>query len=151
MSAPFSPYYVGQHVYLADGVRYEVTSVTPIPTPYRRAGQTTKTEGWSLGVRRVSAYHLAPQNIPVRTKLGDKVRAAFAEALKERGTFMGNLDFNAVERRVHAAMEEAFAERTAAAAPKVNFHAHLDQCAQCREHPMELCPVGAAILTSEKP
>lgn len=27
------------------------------------------------------------------------------------------------------------------------FHAHLDACAQCREHPFDLCREGAAILT----
>ena len=26
------------------------------------------------------------------------------------------------------------------------FHAHLDACAQCREHPMDLCAVGAGLL-----
>lgn len=26
------------------------------------------------------------------------------------------------------------------------FHAHLDTCTQCREHPLELCPVGAPLL-----
>src|ERR1041385_1009613 len=34
-------------------------------------------------------------------------------------------------------------------APKVDpkdFHAHLDQCAQCRNHPMALCSVGANLL-----
>jgi hypothetical protein len=27
------------------------------------------------------------------------------------------------------------------------FHAHLDKCYQCREHPMDLCPTGAKLLT----
>jgi hypothetical protein len=26
------------------------------------------------------------------------------------------------------------------------FHCHLDQCAQCREHPFELCEEGAILL-----
>jgi hypothetical protein len=26
------------------------------------------------------------------------------------------------------------------------FHAHLDACAQCREHPFALCEVGAVLL-----
>lgn len=26
------------------------------------------------------------------------------------------------------------------------FHAHLDVCAQCREHPFDLCPAGAVLL-----
>jgi hypothetical protein len=26
------------------------------------------------------------------------------------------------------------------------FHAHLDTCTQCREHPFELCPIGAPLL-----
>lgn len=26
------------------------------------------------------------------------------------------------------------------------FHAHLDTCKQCREHPMQLCKVGAVLL-----
>lgn len=26
------------------------------------------------------------------------------------------------------------------------FHAHLDACEQCRDHPMALCPVGARLL-----
>lgn len=26
------------------------------------------------------------------------------------------------------------------------FHAHLDSCKQCREHPLELCKVGAELL-----
>lgn len=26
------------------------------------------------------------------------------------------------------------------------FHDHLDECAQCREQPMNLCPMGAALL-----
>ncbi len=35
-------------------------------------------------------------------------------------------------------------ERTAE--KQQRFHAHLDVCAQCRNHPFELCPAGAAIL-----
>jgi len=31
---------------------YEITSATPILTPYHRAGQETKIVGWSLGLRR---------------------------------------------------------------------------------------------------
>lgn len=27
------------------------------------------------------------------------------------------------------------------------FHAHLNVCAQCRDHPMNLCSVGAKLLT----
>ena len=26
------------------------------------------------------------------------------------------------------------------------FHAHLDVCKQCRDHPFDLCPVGAPLL-----
>lgn len=26
------------------------------------------------------------------------------------------------------------------------FHAHLDACQQCREHPMDLCPEGARLI-----
>lgn len=26
------------------------------------------------------------------------------------------------------------------------FHRHLDECAQCREHPFRLCDVGAPLL-----
>jgi len=26
------------------------------------------------------------------------------------------------------------------------FHAHLDECAQCRNHPFGLCPTGARLL-----
>lgn len=26
------------------------------------------------------------------------------------------------------------------------FHAHLDQCAQCRNRPLNLCPVGVHLL-----
>ncbi len=26
------------------------------------------------------------------------------------------------------------------------FHAHLDECAQCRNHPFGLCATGAALL-----
>jgi hypothetical protein len=26
------------------------------------------------------------------------------------------------------------------------FHAHLDVCKQCEQHPFELCPVGTALL-----
>lgn len=26
------------------------------------------------------------------------------------------------------------------------FHAHLDACEQCRNHPFDLCPLGAAYL-----
>jgi hypothetical protein len=26
------------------------------------------------------------------------------------------------------------------------FEAHLDACAQCREHPFDLCPAGANLL-----
>jgi hypothetical protein len=34
--------------------------------------------------------------------------------------------------------------------PDVNaFHDHLDVCKQCREHPMNLCAVGAALLSRE--
>ncbi len=28
-----------------------------------------------------------------------------------------------------------------------NFHDHLDQCQQCRDHPFALCPIGASIIT----
>jgi hypothetical protein len=27
-----------------------------------------------------------------------------------------------------------------------DFHVHLDRCAQCREHPFDLCPTGAETL-----
>jgi hypothetical protein len=27
------------------------------------------------------------------------------------------------------------------------FHRHLDTCAQCRNNPFKLCPVGHALLT----
>lgn len=26
------------------------------------------------------------------------------------------------------------------------FHAHLDECEQCRDHPFGLCPSGSALL-----
>ena len=26
------------------------------------------------------------------------------------------------------------------------FHRHLDNCQQCEQHPMELCPTGAELL-----
>lgn len=26
------------------------------------------------------------------------------------------------------------------------FHLHLDHCRQCREHPMQLCPLGHRLL-----
>ena len=29
------------------------------------------------------------------------------------------------------------------------FHDHLDKCAQCRNHPFNLCPKGAALLTGK--
>jgi hypothetical protein len=29
------------------------------------------------------------------------------------------------------------------------FHAHLDVCKQCREHPFALCPVGERLLTGQ--
>ncbi len=29
------------------------------------------------------------------------------------------------------------------------FHDHLDICKQCREHPMDLCMVGAVLLRKE--
>lgn len=48
--------FVGQR-FVHEGATLEITSVTPILTPYRRAGQTTKIEGWSLGVREVPAFH----------------------------------------------------------------------------------------------
>lgn len=28
------------------------------------------------------------------------------------------------------------------------FHTHLDVCKQCREHPFQLCPVGAVLLAA---
>lgn len=28
------------------------------------------------------------------------------------------------------------------------FHAHLDACRQCREHPFELCAVGATLINA---
>ena len=31
------------------------------------------------------------------------------------------------------------------------YHAHLDKCAQCRNHPFNLCPVGAKLLTTVPP
>ncbi len=46
--------------------------------------------------------------------------------------------------------QEPFPGWTAAADA---FHAHLDVCAQCANHPFQLCPVGAALLvaTAQKP
>jgi hypothetical protein len=34
----------------------------------------------------------------------------------------------------------------------IKFHAHLDECEQCRNHPFELCSKGAQLLvqTSEE-
>ena len=29
------------------------------------------------------------------------------------------------------------------------FHAHLDLCQQCREHPFDLCVIGANLLYAE--
>lgn len=29
---------------------------------------------------------------------------------------------------------------------RADFHAHLDACAQCANHPFELCPEGAKLL-----
>lgn len=26
------------------------------------------------------------------------------------------------------------------------FHAHLDECSQCMNHPFDLCPAGAALM-----
>ena len=32
-------------------------------------------------------------------------------------------------------------------APKMDaFHAHLDVCKQCREHPLNLCPLGNGLI-----
>lgn len=31
----------------------------------------------------------------------------------------------------------------------MTFHDHLDECAQCRDHPFELCDAGAALLERE--
>lgn len=28
------------------------------------------------------------------------------------------------------------------------FHAHLDECETCREHPFDLCPLGHRLLTT---
>ena len=32
--------------------------------------------------------------------------------------------------------------------PADAFHAHLDVCAQCADHPFQLCRVGAALLVA---
>lgn len=32
--------------------------------------------------------------------------------------------------------------------PIEKFHAHLDLCEQCREHPLDLCEAGARLLTA---
>lgn len=32
--------------------------------------------------------------------------------------------------------------------PGDKFHAHLDACEQCREHPFDLCLIGASLLAS---
>lgn len=38
------------------------------------------------------------------------------------------------------------------ARPKVEaYHAHLDQCAQCRNNPFNLCPEGARLLHAAVP
>lgn len=50
--APLPPYHVGQLVHYTDGT-FEVTAVSPILSPYRKAGQETRITGWSLGLRRV--------------------------------------------------------------------------------------------------
>ena len=28
----------------------------------------------------------------------------------------------------------------------MDFHKHLDECIQCREHPFDLCPIGIKLL-----
>lgn len=38
-----------------DGARFTVTHVMPRFTPYRRANQDTRVEGWTLGLRRCFA------------------------------------------------------------------------------------------------
>lgn len=50
--AALPPYTVGQRV-LYGCALFEITSVQPNLTPYRRAGQETKVTGWTLGLRRV--------------------------------------------------------------------------------------------------
>ena len=30
------------------------------------------------------------------------------------------------------------------------FHAHLDECETCREHPFDLCPIGHRLLTTPR-
>ena len=37
-------------------------------------------------------------------------------------------------------------ETTRRETPTEKFHAHLDVCAQCREHPFGLCPRGATLF-----
>lgn len=37
---------------------------------------------------------------------------------------------------------------TPPAVAAVAFHAHLDHCRQCREHPFALCPLGARLLVA---
>lgn len=39
----------------------------------------------------------------------------------------------------------SFQDATKQAAVR-RFHTHLDECAQCRDHPFDLCEVGASLL-----
>lgn len=37
---------------------------------------------------------------------------------------------------------------TAAPVSQQRFHAHLDKCQRCREHPFDLCVIGGELLRS---
>lgn len=54
-----------------------------------------------------------------------------------------------VEAAAHCHMSKRALLQHVAMVGSCSFHAHLDVCAQCREHPFALCDVGAAALCAE--
>lgn len=41
---------------------------------------------------------------------------------------------------------EQMPPKVAPQTPEERFHAHLDTCRRCEDHPFDLCPIGALLL-----
>jgi hypothetical protein len=80
----------------------------------------------------------------------------FAESMAVR-VAIGNFRITLTDRKIRRGIGERLAsnydhhlanvERTMLATQPPNaFHVHLDACRQCRDHPLDLCTIGAGLL-----
>ena len=99
-------------------------------------GQASK----MLGLDRIDARRLREEWEAHHPEMAENADATYASAMAvitERNEAREARD---TARAALSAAQVATSDATGA------FHAHLDACAQCREHPMDLCAVGAGLL-----